>query len=213
MSWLDGNTSNGTDDAPAGRQAPTRDRLIRAFMHLVQQRGYAAVGTAEILKAATAPRGSLYHHFPTGKSGLAVAAIADLTDDIVYALHHAAGSKRNLGKLLNQMAAARAGWLRQTNWSEGPLFTVLTHEAVPHEPDIAAALIAASEAVTGAFADLFVTHGFTPDIARRHAQLARATLDGAMTLSRAARSSEALTEAGTFLALHLSKPDSSGTRS
>jgi len=184
--------------------------LIRAFMTLVQQRGYAAVGTAEILAAAAAPRGSLYHHFPDGKSGLAVAAVEELTDDITGALQQAAVSKRSLGALLKQMASARAAWLKQTGWSEGPLLGVLTNETVPHEPDIAAALALASEAVTGAFTNLFIARGFPPDVARRHAQLARATLDGAMTLSRAARSSESLVEAGAFLARHLATPDSIG---
>lgn len=210
MSWLDGDTATGIGDTRSGRQAPTRDRLIRAFMHLAQQRGYAAVGTAEILKAAAAPRGSLYHHFPTGKSGLAIAAIEDLTDDITGALHQAKSSRRDLGTLLKRMASARAAWLKQTEWSEGPLLCVLTNETVPHEPDIAAALAVASAAVTQAFADLFIARGFAPDVASRHARLARATLDGAMILSRAARSSESLAEAGAFLALHLTTPDSTG---
>ena len=52
----------------------TKERLIRAAASLFSSRGYASVGVAEILSLANAPKGSLYHHFPDGKSDLAIAA-------------------------------------------------------------------------------------------------------------------------------------------
>jgi TetR/AcrR family transcriptional regulator, lmrAB and yxaGH operons repressor len=57
---------------------PTRDRLVTTAATLFRQRGYHATGLAEILAAAGVPKGSLYHHFPDGKAGLALAA-ADWT--------------------------------------------------------------------------------------------------------------------------------------
>ncbi|WP_298259901.1 TetR/AcrR family transcriptional regulator [uncultured Litoreibacter sp.] len=53
---------------------PTRDRLVAAAALLFQRKGYHGVGVAEILEASEAPKGSLYHHFPNGKSDLALAA-------------------------------------------------------------------------------------------------------------------------------------------
>lgn len=53
---------------------PTRDRLIATAALLFQRKGYHGVGVAEILENAEAPKGSLYHHFPNGKSDLALAA-------------------------------------------------------------------------------------------------------------------------------------------
>ena len=47
-------------DAPM----PTKDRLIRAAADLFRTRGYHGVGVADVLAAAHAPKGSLYHHFP-----------------------------------------------------------------------------------------------------------------------------------------------------
>lgn len=208
MSLVDGLLAD--TEATGNRAAPTRDRLIRAFTRLVQQRGYAAVGTAEVLKLASAPRGSLYHHFPTGKSGLAVAAVEEMTEAVTDALHRAASSRRTLPGLLRGMASARATWLKRTGWSEGPLLTVLSNEVVPHESDIAEALKVGSEAISGAFTDLFIARGFAPDHARRNAHMARSLLDGAMTLSRAARSTDALLEAGNFLATRLADPANRG---
>ncbi len=46
-------------------QPETRDRLIRVAMELFQAQGYRSTGVAQILKAAEANSGSLYHYFPT----------------------------------------------------------------------------------------------------------------------------------------------------
>ncbi|MGL4236895.1 TetR/AcrR family transcriptional regulator [Tabrizicola sp.] len=56
----------------------TKDRLITTATRLFMQRGYDGTGLAEILTEAGVPKGSLYHHFPLGKSDLACAA-ADWT--------------------------------------------------------------------------------------------------------------------------------------
>ncbi len=57
---------------------PTRDRLVTTAATLFRRKGYHATGLAEILADAGVPKGSLYHHFPDGKAGLALAA-ADWT--------------------------------------------------------------------------------------------------------------------------------------
>jgi AcrR family transcriptional regulator len=47
----------------AQRTAATREALISAARRLFTERGYEAVGTEEIVRAAGVTRGALYHHF------------------------------------------------------------------------------------------------------------------------------------------------------
>ncbi|SDX50392.1 TetR/AcrR family transcriptional regulator [Litoreibacter albidus] len=64
----------------------TRDRLVTQAALLFQRKGYHGVGMAEILDAAQAPKGSLYHHFPNGKSDLALAAAHFAADQMLQIL-------------------------------------------------------------------------------------------------------------------------------
>jgi AcrR family transcriptional regulator len=52
------------------RTTETRERIVEAARQLFFKQGYAATGVAEILKAAEANSGSLYHFFPSKEAVL-----------------------------------------------------------------------------------------------------------------------------------------------
>jgi TetR/AcrR family transcriptional repressor of lmrAB and yxaGH operons len=87
---------------------PTRDRLVTTAATLFRRQGYHATGLAEILTEAGVPKGSLYHHFPDGKAGLAMAA-ADWTAAFLIriiddAFQSAPGYREGMAHYCNKLA-------------------------------------------------------------------------------------------------------------
>ena len=67
-----------------------RAELVAAAGRLLRRQGYSNTSVTDLLQAAGATNGSLYHHFPRGKEDLARAAID------VAAEHVEAGAPANL---------------------------------------------------------------------------------------------------------------------
>src|SRR5947209_17805880 len=53
----------------------TKDRIIETSAELFRRQGYSATGVKQIVNAAKAPFGSLYHFFPGGKEELGAATV------------------------------------------------------------------------------------------------------------------------------------------
>jgi AcrR family transcriptional regulator len=53
----------------------TRERILAATGDLLRRKGFSGTGLKEIVKAAKAPFGSVYHFFPEGKEQLGAEAI------------------------------------------------------------------------------------------------------------------------------------------
>src|SRR3954454_5102502 len=62
-------TMERTSRTQAERSEATQNALVSTARRLFAERGYAGVGTEEIVRAAGVTRGALYHHFD-GKAGL-----------------------------------------------------------------------------------------------------------------------------------------------
>ncbi len=110
---------------------PTRARLVAAALRLMQCHGYCGVGLTAILEVADAPKGSLYHHFPKGKEGLAVAAIAYLESEVDSRLQGLIGLGLNLNDILQVMASECGAWLAETKFTQTPLLSAIASGGAP----------------------------------------------------------------------------------
>ncbi len=95
------------------KRATTRERLVHATAILLSEMGPSGTGTAQILNAADAPRGSFYHHFPGGKDELVQAAVRSAGDETAERIREVLGCA--VGATTLDMAATSAA-VRETTF-------------------------------------------------------------------------------------------------
>src|SRR5438105_11716785 len=54
-----------------------RKRMLDSTVQLLRHNGYSGTGFREVVAHSGAPRGSIYHHFPGGKTQLGVEAVGE----------------------------------------------------------------------------------------------------------------------------------------
>src|SRR5947208_13017598 len=81
----------GVRSPQAERSEATRGALIATARELFAQRGYAGVGTEEIVRAAGVTRGALYHHF-AGKTELFEAVYEEVERELLASIAASAAS-------------------------------------------------------------------------------------------------------------------------
>lgn len=174
-----------------GDDFETRERLIRSAARLFRLHGYNAVSIARILEEARAPKGSLYHHFPQGKTDLARAAAqwasASVLDFIAAAYGRAADLETGTVSLCNKLAKVfEAG-----GCAEGcPVTSILQDPSGKHElADYAVELLESWSMAVRTHAERF---GLTTDASAEYAQRLMIGLQGAWVIARLLRSADVI---------------------
>ena len=118
----------GARRSQSERSQATRGALIAAARRLFAERGYSAVGTEEIVRAAGVTRGALYHHF-ADKRELFEAVYEQLEADLTERI--AAGAlAANADSPLAAMRAGAAMFLRACTEPEAQQIALLDGPAV-----------------------------------------------------------------------------------
>ncbi len=162
----------------------SRDKLAWTAAKLFQERGFHGVGLAEILKQSGLPKGSLYHHFPNGKTDLALAAAAlahretsrIIDDAFREAKTYQAGATTllyKLAKLFEIMGKHTACPISETLFG-GPDNTVFRAQSADYFEAWIRQIAAHAERL-----------GVAPDEARSHAERLFVSLQGGWVLARA----------------------------
>jgi AcrR family transcriptional regulator len=178
----------------------TRERIIAASAELFRLQGYNATGVKQIVTAAQAPFGSVYHHFPGGKEQLGAEAIrtsGKLYELLIPAVFDVAP---DLVTGVRMFFAGAAQHLIETDYADAcPIATVALE--VSSSSDVmreACADVFESWVVAGAAR--YEGTPLTAENARRLTIAMIAALEGAFVLARAQRSTESLEIAGELVA-------------
>ena len=170
-------------DTPA-RSRDGRDRLLAGATRLLAERGYAAMELRDVAERGDAPRGSIYHHFPRGKSQLAAEAAA--LDGVrtrealekSLAKHGVKGTLRLFADYFRRQSA------RHPELIGCPVAAAaLAH---PEDPELAAVATAAFESWEAPVTAALEQEGIAPKDAAAFAALTVSTIEGALLRTRAA---------------------------
>jgi TetR/AcrR family transcriptional repressor of lmrAB and yxaGH operons len=172
---------------------PDRHRavLISATAQLLRRRGYAATGLGDILGAADATNGSLYHHFPGGKEDLALAALEASSRAVEDALRSALDDDPDVSSALRRWLDGPIAALQADPRDGCPVAPVALEATASSETLRAAAAAAFSR--WGALLEAALARTREPAIAARQARVVLAAIEGALLLDRTAQSTEHLT--------------------
>jgi TetR/AcrR family transcriptional repressor of lmrAB and yxaGH operons len=177
----------------------TRDRLVAAMLDALRTRGYHGVGLTELLTAAQAPKGVLYHHFPGGKAELAVCAIESvvgkLCADLEKVLQRTGDPVDALGAWMAQAQRVLAG----SGFASGCPLATIALESTPDDEAIRSALADGFAAIRTRLADALAGAGMAREQASGAAALIVSAYEGALVQARVAGSVQAMSDASRAL--------------
>ncbi|MBC7940877.1 MAG: TetR/AcrR family transcriptional regulator [Chitinophagaceae bacterium] len=185
---------------PIDEPAPgTRERLVAAMADALQRRGLHGVGLNELLLQAQAPKGVLYHHFPGGKTQLAVAAIDAVVARLGASLAQLRKHKPDTVSALRSWLSGALKLLEQSGFERGcPLATVAL-ETGPEDTAIRRALAGAFAGLREQLAQVLAGAGLTEPKARGLATLIVAAYEGALMQARVAGDAEPMRQTADAL--------------
>jgi AcrR family transcriptional regulator len=178
----------------------TRERIVGASAELFRRQGYSATGVKQIVEAAQAPFGSLYHFFPGGKEQLGAEAIR--VSGALYELLIPAviDTAPDLVTGVRAFFAGAAEHLAETDYEDAcPIATVALEVSSSSET----MRLACAEVFKSWIAQGAARHtgsGLSGEKARELTIGMLASLEGAFVLARALRTTEPLEIAGELAA-------------
>lgn len=177
--------------------APTRDRLVGATADLFRVSGFHATSVKQITERASAPFGSMYHHFPGGKDELAVEAITasglqygDLIDLFF------GDDVTDLVDATSAFFAGAAWTLTETDYADACPIATVALEVASTNDELRRAAAAVFDVWVERATSRLVQHGIAEDDAPGLARVLIMLLEGAFLLARTGRTTVPLDDAG-----------------
>ncbi len=172
------------------RPRPTKERLIRSAANLFRTHGYHGVGLNDLLGEANAPKGSLYHHFPNGKSDLAIAASTWAADQLLIIIAASFEEAKTFKEGATTLCFKLAKFFDKTGWDGCPISATLFEG--PDNTQFRQHAEYLFEGWIAEVRDHAERLGMQSDAAQRAAETVFILIQGGWTLARARGNSDVL---------------------
>jgi AcrR family transcriptional regulator len=176
----------------------TRDRMLDATESLLRERGLAGAGIKQIVARSRTPIGSVYHHFPAGKTELAAAALRRHAEKARALLEAKFAPETPVAERVRALFSTAARGFDQSGRHKGCAIGAVTLDLGPGD---AALRAVCAEAVDGWVETIARRLPWKSQKLRRSfAEMVVTTFEGAFITSRARQTGQPFTTAGEWLA-------------
>lgn len=191
--------------APRGQ---TKKRFLSTAAELFRRQGYHGTGLSQILDESGAPSGSLYFHFPGGKTELAVEAVTAAGREIGQGIELLLESNDDVAKAVGCVVDYLARDLHDSDYQHGcPVGTVALDTASASEP-IRLACRTIFDEWAAKIESRLKADGWARKEAAEEALVVVAAIEGALLLARSRRDTKPLEAVAHHLRATLARPAS-----
>lgn len=167
-----------------GRRAEgTRERMLVSAVQLIRERGVAGATVDAILAHSSAPRGSVYYHFPGGRTQIITEAIdyaGEWIAGVIERASAASDTKQMLGKFIETWKKI----LHTSEFAAGCPVAAVAVDGVAIDEALRMPAAVSFGRWRAALTERVVADGADPLRAARFANIAIASIEGAILLCR-----------------------------
>lgn len=164
--------------------------MLESAAQLLRERGAAAVTIDEVLARSGAPRGSVYHHFPDGRSQILLEALEYAGREITASIDEAAGE--SAAALLRLFVKFWEQCLIDSDYKAGCPVLAAAVGSGEDEQQLTAVAADIFGRWREASREAYLREGFEPSDAIALADTTISAMEGAVVLCRSIRSLEPL---------------------
>lgn len=170
------------------RKSDSRERMVSSTVALLREYGASATSIDRVLAHSGAPRGSVYHHFPGGRTQLVEEAV-ELAGGFMAGVIESAVRADDPVAGIDAFFAVWRDELVESRFRIGCPIVAVAVETNDDAPRLARSAGAVFAGWQEAFTAMFRRHGLAEDRSRRLAALVVAAEEGAVVMCRAQQSS------------------------
>jgi TetR/AcrR family transcriptional repressor of lmrAB and yxaGH operons len=177
----------------------TKANLLKTMSRLLRTQGYHATSISQVLAQSGVPKGSLYYHYPEGKTELAAAAVQLSSRRILQWLVGIGIAVAGPAQAIASFCDYYIQELSRSNFERGcPIATIALETAAT----VDAIQLGCNELFEGSvdfFAELLQTHGVAVEVAEPLAVMTVASIEGALMMCKAQRSTQPMAVVRDYL--------------
>jgi TetR/AcrR family transcriptional repressor of lmrAB and yxaGH operons len=162
-----------------GQRSDAKVKMVTAARQLIRERGYHATALSDVVELSAAPRGSVYFHFPGGKTQLAVEAAKAYAREQADLIERAAEGSDSAVELISAYVTRARENLIKSNYNEGCTIAPLVLEGARESDLLANAGSAAFSLIIESLAFQFAFFGMGRASARELAEVVVSAVEGA----------------------------------